>query len=1416
MEKQSTRKFLKLLIALVALFLLAASALMLASCKEHVHQYELDESKSTNATCSQAGSQTFVCPECGDIYVNVVPATGQHTWQETKVYPASCESEGWTVFTCSVCSTQKQDNWTPKLTHKYEVAETHEATCTTDGYQIFECSFCGDRYTDSQYTAQHPKLGHDWIVNETAEKEEDRTDADGWKVVKAANCLEAGRLERECARCGEVESKKGADATGHKVANQGDKTLAEALEELKGNYAQGTHGAVCNINKDLVDAEGNAVYAFECVNENCPVNVVVDNRGNEKHYIKAVDHKMEVTEEEVFCVDSTDKEDDSVRGKGESYKVETCEVCGTEKKTDLEATGHDWNTIKFDGKTPVVSCEADTDLDQDEYLDYMRASLGDQAYSKVAGELLKNWNDVTKGGTVSISRVCATCGELDVATGHDYVVAKLQDGKYGLDDYEKDENGLPVEAEGVTLATMDCRYVQVCANGCGTVVSRGAHGESSDATCRDGGRCEICGEQTSKKLQHIIVDVADLISDAHKTSSARIASVAGMPTTTWKQAYDAYVKVSATETWMTPVKGSCEAGGTNVQVCIRCLMDAANGAEFDWTTNDKAVTIADGADYATNDSYCATVVTTDADHDYQPVYFSLSATDLSNPIDKTQANCEFGFKLAYVCTRCDKVYMNVPVGDNVNTKEDPDSTNETPNYWVESRNNKDLGHGYTDSVGFILDIKNWTEQTIKTSAFTIAEANKLSASNNVGTHSITIDPGYYTYNGYKAPTCIEVGIVPVKCSKCGANLSYTADELETLLDSPSALNEKFELSTSMDSDAIKAIKDLFGQRKDNETNASNHAGTPYACGTHCDVKVFNASTSKMEYACTGFVKGGSMMDQADIEKMSHSTIAIDYLVSTQVEYYEGYSIQVATIGTSGKLADATLSYTTKISMCANNTVSAGNVTSAPYEAPSLMANKNYAVEGLTAGTQYLVLVDANKNVYPFYGTMYTDVEMFTEDGTTSTGEVSPSTTVTQNDTFFVKFSASVSGGTVTTVTNAPVTVVDDTSLKIAQAGVPATVKENGKDVKVLTVKFGKNAEVDDLSVNAITGVDRIVYDLNGNTVTVDKTLEVTGLPVVVQNGTLKSNATTAVNVGDSKTFTLTADLSAVNGEGIAAMIRSNVTVNGATITAKTYGIRTQLSATTSGTEIETVEKNTKIDIDDTTINMNVGTSGAALNVAGAGADQNNTALYVGVPSTVTVDNSTFTANRQAVVVRAGNVTLTGTTLNLAAYDGKTGSEIIADDDSKTDPNEFSTVIGSYDEYAYTDGFVSGFSENTYRLFGAWGDNNNVPHAAVVAGNSNTTAWQQGATVVMNSVTINLDADDTEAKMLVVGSKYSDATAGVNADGTPIDEEEGANVMVYVRVTGGTEIVGADFALCYNYISNTATVLGAGGHNGSVE
>ena len=487
MEKQSTRKFLKLLIALVALFLLAASALMLASCKEHVHQYELDESKSTNATCNQAGSQTFVCPECGDIYVNVVPATGQHTWEETKVYPASCESEGWTVFTCSVCGTQKQDNWTPKLTHDYDVAETHEATCTTDGYQIFECTFCGDRYTDSQYTAEHPKLGHDWGTNtdteDTATSAADKLE--GWYTVSAADCLNAQVLERKCARCGETEKKVGAAATGHKWGT----TTVDAKTKN-----------ICAVNEDLIDAEGNAVYAYECANENCPVNVVVDNRGNTKHYIKAVDHKLKTVAEYPIC--DEDQRDVAVGTTGykTGYKYEVCENCDTytakAKETKLEVTGHKWNTKTVDGKNDVVVCEKDKDLaDRQDYLDYIRSVIGNSAFLQNQQKYVDAyvaasaaWEKAGRTGNPEISRVCSVCGEATLALGHEYIIAKYVEGSSS--EYEVDENGLPVDySDEVTVATMDCRYVQVCKNGCGEILARGQHKDVSTATCRQGGVC---------------------------------------------------------------------------------------------------------------------------------------------------------------------------------------------------------------------------------------------------------------------------------------------------------------------------------------------------------------------------------------------------------------------------------------------------------------------------------------------------------------------------------------------------------------------------------------------------------------------------------------------------------------------------------------------------------------------------------------------------------------------------------------------------------------------------------------------------------------------------------------------------------------------------------------------------------------
>ena len=1415
MEKQSTRKFLKLLIALVALFLLAASALMLASCKEHVHQYELDESKSTNATCNQAGSQTFVCPECGDIYVNVVPATGQHTWQETKVYPASCESEGWTVFTCSVCGTQKQDNWTPKLTHKYEVAETHEATCTTDGYQIFECSFCGDRYTDSQYTAEHPKLGHDWGTNtdteDTATPAADKLE--GWYTVSAADCLNAQVLERKCARCGETEKKVGAAATGHKVEGQkDDETLEEALARLF-TYDDGVKGAVCAVNEKLVDAEGNAVYAFECANENCPVNVVVDNRENTKHYIKAVDHKMEVTSEETFC--AAEDDDDLVLpgdvttdnnylvDRGEGKKVETCELCGTVKETDLEPTGHNWNTVQFDEKSAVISCEADEKLTKDAYLEYMRAELGNQAYAKVAGALTAYYTKITVTDKQKVSRVCADCGALDIATGHDYVVSPLQEGKYGLNDYQVDENGRPVDS-GLEASEMDCRYVQVCANGCGKVLGRGSHGDSTATTCREYGRCEVCGEQTSKQLAHQYISVGTIIANKAAAGDllldkddAKSTVTYAQKKVTWKQAYDAYTKVSATETWMTPKEGNCDTAGTDVTVCLVCLLDAANGTEFSWNNSDKTI-----ANANTNFTYTGAVVTTEAVHDYVRTYFDLGETTLDNPKDKTQANCEFGFQVAYICSKCGDVYMNVPVGD----LDDDSKVDENGKEIVESAVNDYGKYGYTNSVGFILDTSAWTESAddqngIRGEAFTVKKANELQISNNKGDHVVYIPTDYDEYSNYTPSNCISTAEIPVICLNCGATLDYTAEELNDALTTD---EHNFTFATGdqlvgIESTAVTALAQV-----DKETNEHNHAGTPYACGTHCNIKVDN------KFACTGFTEGErktQQMDQAGskvaLANVNHNTVSISYSLTLAAEkYYAGYELKIATVAAGASdFKNAVLSDVSKISACGDN----------KYTYPA-------GVEGsLSDGLQYLVLVDANGTVY---GLKKDSFKLYTESTADSNSVVSSTTTVKvdKDDVFFVDF-PSISATNLPTA--APINATTEASLQAAFGAKP--VASTTAKVETLTVNVAADIALTSTTtlenlikkVNAVTSGNavKIVLNLNGHKITDTAAFYVSGKTLEVNNGTLDidgvyGNSTIAIGVGATGALTLnnvTVDASSM-GNASAISVDSDVkqsgvlTVNDSTIYSNGYGIKTSFDTLDEGVSALAGCEEVTIKVTDSTIAMNRDTT---YYVAGNGVNKNNTAMFIGAPADVTVTGSTFTANRQVVVVRGGDVTITDSTLTLAKYEDKV---LTAEEYAEKFTNN-----SNVDKTAFTTAHNTSFTENTYRLFGAWGYGNDVPHAAVVVGNSDTTKYQYEATVVVNGCTINTAADEAGAVKFVVGSTYANKTLGYTGDNFETAPEK-VNEMVYLRVAD-TDVTTNDLVLCYNYQAGTVRILGVGDYNG---
>ena len=1405
MEKQSTRKFLKLIVALVALFLLGASALMLASCNkdEHVHSYK--SSVTTPATCSNPGVETFTC-SCGLTYTQIIPANGEHSWEKVKEYPASCESEGWTVYECSVCHAQKQDDWVQKRDHKYEAVETVEATCTTDGYQIMQCSYCGDRYTDDQYSSEHKATGHKWIVNTDAEDPASDEDKKlGFVTVKEADCLNAAQLERTCSVCGHTEDKEGAPALGHML---NEKTVEKVP---------------CKVDLSLIDKDGNTGFAFECERENCPVTVTIDNAGNTRHYITASAHKMKVVEEKTFCVaeDSDEVLPTGTNASGKGYRYEICENCDTygttadatkNKVTELEPTGHKWNTVQVDGKTPVVVCEQDTGLTRTKYQDLMKAALGTTKYATVAGALQSYFKDGTK-----YSRYCSDCGALTVAGGHEYVVSPLEEGKYDLEDYQKDENGLPVVAEGVTAATMDCRYVQVCKNeGCGKVLERGQHGTVSDPTCRKGGYCEVCGEEFKAQLAHSYVDVSAIADEANWKNDPNSKDL-GSKTYTNKQLYDAWKKVSATETWMVPVEGGCDEKSTTVTICETCLMTAADEKseeEVVWNqATEKPNTLP-----TTATSTNAYVVTSDFGHDYVPVYYTLDGQERVF----TQITCAVGFNVKYVCDKCGEVYTNVPVADDpLTTKENTEKPeNVDNNWWVESAVNAVLAQNtvtftdpygnektakvFTDADGFVLTGTGITaDENFTASKLAAALASK---EDNKGDHVVTVASEYAKRNGYVASTCISTAEIPVVCENCGAALSYTYEQLKTESNTDGfkyVWAEDTENSIDSLEDAVNAVVKNESDRKLNYLNHAEGAKI-FDCGTHCDASTMVNGVKT--YICSGYVDGHATT--ANITAASsnfanmfnedfHSTVTISYKLTVNSNYYSDYTIRVATVSadaiTDSKIdwTKVTFSNDSKLSVCAANKFDTLTQNTS-YTAPS---DYSKAAEGT-----YFVLTDAEGNNY-----FVKDFKLYTDDkgetqGTAIEGE--GSTTAAQDDTYFLDV----------TVCEAPIHATDEASLEKA---ITNAQPEKG----VLTVQFaaGKTIKLADNSVwttvyqkiNGDTSIKSLVFDFNGGSVSTG-----TAIPfdawgnckaITFKNGTFNFTNPSgyAITVNSKSALTLTFEDVDIVSKSNAIKVdyefdttkQSKVVLKDSTITS--YGqVGVSVDEPTETNVPATLA--TVIDMTNTNIVMTkaLPTDTAVL----------ATAMVVGAPVNVKVSGGEFSANGQVLVVRGGDVSVSTTKLTLNAY---TDTRVVVDkDDPKSDKDvlwstlfngQTSAVADPWDE------FIAGVTDvQTYRMAGLWGTGADVARAAVVLGNNDTGNYKFEASLRLDRA--NIVVGDGE-QTVVVGTTYDQSVFDGNkaTTGTAPNTTTTYTPVVTLNATGSA--LSADRVVyTYNAYNTTTGAL----------
>ena len=180
------------------------------------------EGELNEATCTENGSQQYVCDVCGvELRVAELPATGHideapadgscdicgeivtclHLNKTTITTPAKCTETGSTKVTCDDCGEIVSEIELNALGHDEVAHNAKEPTCTEVGYDAYvTCSRC-DYTTKGE---DKPATGH------TEGK---------WVVDEAATCTEAGRKHLVCANCSVTMRDEVIDATGHNYVN---------------------------------------------------------------------------------------------------------------------------------------------------------------------------------------------------------------------------------------------------------------------------------------------------------------------------------------------------------------------------------------------------------------------------------------------------------------------------------------------------------------------------------------------------------------------------------------------------------------------------------------------------------------------------------------------------------------------------------------------------------------------------------------------------------------------------------------------------------------------------------------------------------------------------------------------------------------------------------------------------------------------------------------------------------------------------------------------------------------------------------------------------------------------------------------------------------------------------------------------
>ena len=308
------------------------------------------------------------------------------------------------------------------------------------------------------------------------------------------------------------------------------------------------------------------------------------------------------------------------------------------------------------------------------------------------------------------------------------------------------------------------------------------------------------------------------------------------------------------------------------------------------------------------------------------------------------------------------------------------------------------------------------------------------------------------------------------------------------------------------------------------------------------------------------------------------------------------------------------------------------------------------------------------------------------------------------------------------------------------SGINRTVIEDSEGFKNAVAAGGFYSINDDLPLDSNEQIEFTKdFDiaLNGHTLSSTAQFTISGAEVSFSNGSLDMNcvaldkSNSSLQLLENSVLNLSAVKYTSNVTGIFAVNNNdnvvvNITDNSAVDVDGYYALGTNATQ-------PDVSNNINFKITDSTI-----TSAGAEGTAG-----DNTAILFNVQGRVTIENSTVSGDRQAMIARGGNYVFTNTTFEA------TGENSI----NKTDK-------GNY------------LNENY------WGSGNEVPLAALVIGNNSTSAYDYSTSAELTNVTIkapeknNEDVDyygiyvwqnnDTD-KVSVSGTLSAESTKKVNTE-----------------------------------------------------